>query len=270
MPVRRPCPSRRCPRPAQVLLCCTLVLLACLGLASARRAPELEATPEWVHVSVVWNALTDHSAGRLFSEPRLHRLVPEMDRAEKELTALVGQKALPADTAALLRGLMQERYQYVEDHCYGTSTRAELTPLEGAEAASHWVVEMQLDLLRHPPAAGSLTAAVKPDTKLRQTVEASLTNELSFLWQCRAARGDLAGQRKDLDRREADGEKVDRGHLDVAWARQQQELVDAYQQHRIRPDSGVKRLVPYVIRLTLTPAPPPQLDETAEPPLFPY
>jgi hypothetical protein len=270
MPVRRSCPFRRCSRPAQVLLCCTLLLLACSSLAFARRAPVLETTPQWVHLSVVWNALTDHSAGLLFSEQRLHRLVPELDRAEKDLALLVEQGALPADTGALLRTVLQERYRYVEEHCYGTSPRAEQTRLDGAEAASHWVVEMQLDLLRHPPAAGSLTAAVQPDGKLEQTVQASLTTELSFLWQCRTARRDLADQRTELDRREAEGGKVDRSRLDVAWARRQQELVEAYQRHRIRPDRGIRRLVPYLIRLTLTPPPAPQLDETAEPPLFPY
>lgn len=271
MPVRRTWLSRHTPRPAQVLLCCALSLLVGQGLASAKRTPPLETLPEWVHLSVVWNTLTDHSSGLMFSEQRLHELVPEIDRAEADLAALVAQNALPADTAAVLRTVLQERYHYVEQHCYGPSQRIELTRLEGVEAASRWMVEMQLDLLRQPSTAGSLTAAVpRSDRKLQQAIQTSLTNELSFLWQCRSARDDLARQRKELADEEAQGRKVDRSRPDVAWVHRQQALVETYQQHRVRADRAIERLVPYLLRLTLTPAPAPQLDETAQPPLFPY
>lgn len=269
MPARRCWSFRRLPRPAQVLLCCTL-LLTLSGLASARRAPAVESIPEWVRLSVVWNTLTDHSAGLLFSEERLHELVPDIDRARADLDALVAQRALPADTAAVLLTVLQERYRYVEEHCYGSSSRQELTRLAGSEAASRWVVEMQLDLLRRPVASGAPTAAVQPDRKLQRAVQASLTNELSFLWQCRAARGDLLRRQQELDGREARGEEVDRTRVDLEWTRRQQALVEAYQQHRVRVDHAIRRLVPYLIRLALTPPPPPQVEERAQPPLFPY
>jgi hypothetical protein len=253
-----------------ILGCCALALLACGGLALATRGPVLEGSPEWVRLAVVWNTLTDHSSGALLSQERLHELVPSMDRAEADLSSLVVRKALPAEVARTFRTVLQDRYQYIEEHCYGHPAQRELTDLEAAEAAARWTVEMQLDLLRRSPAPTSLTSAVSSDPKLQQAVQASLITELSFLWQCRIARDDLVKQQGALIGKDANRGKARREPLEVQWARQQQALVDTYRRHRVRPERVIEQLAPYLVRLTLTPPPPAPANELTPPPLFPF
>ena len=225
------------------LLWWALLLFSVANVALASSQPPLEGTPEWGRLGELWNVLTDHSSGAVYSSERFQELAPGLDRADADLTGLIGQKRLPAEAGEALRGLFHARYRYISEYCYLARPRSERTGYDAAQSASRWVVELQLSLLRDQ------LRAPTPDAKSVRGAEANLAAELMFLRECTSLSDSLTRSRKALTAKEEQHEKVDWQAFERERLRRETSLLELYRTRRLRPDRAMRRLAPYLVSL---------------------
>jgi hypothetical protein len=229
----------------RALLLFSLALLLFAPSARAAETPAYQNTVEWGRLVRLWHELLDHSSGAAYDPARFREAAPDLDRADGDLAALVARKLLSAEIGEGLRGLFHARYQYVRERCYPTSARSAQTSTEALRAASCWVVELQISLLRQQSRLGS------PDRKLLAAVEANLTTELSFQRGLDNMEAEQQRQREAL-LKQADGksEQVDWSKFNLAAGKQFEQLVQAYQTRSLPRDRTTPRLIPYLFALT--------------------
>jgi hypothetical protein len=225
-------------------LWCALALLLLSLPACAGEAPAMQNTVEWGRLVSFWHLMLDHSSGAVYSPERFHEAAPKLDTAESDITSLVVKKLLPQDTGEALRGVFRDRYQYLEERCYPSTGHVSQSSTEAVTSASHWVVEMQLTLLRRQSRAG------KSDRKLRDAIQANLTTELAFQQAAAKLKRQETQEREALSKKEAEKERVDWSQFDARCAQRGQSLLVAYGKRQPPRDRIVPRLVGLLVDLT--------------------
>ena len=121
-----------------------------------------------------------------------------------------------------------------------------MSDLASSARASHWVVEMQLSLLREAYRGG------EPDRKAVEAIASTLTRELSFLRGVSSLEAEQAKAKQALTEKEARSEAVDWGKFEAENSRQRLLLVDSYHGRNQPRNHAVQRLVPFLMDLTKT------------------
>lgn len=240
------------------LVALLLLSQACWLLPAARagsKAPSLEKTPEWGRLVTLWHAMLDHSSDLVYSPARFQELAKQMDAVDADVAELVKAGLLSVPVAAGLARLFHDRYQYILTRHYTSQSEIKLSGLEAAAAASHWIVELQLGVLRR----GSVGPDGRPAPS--DAIESTIAYELSFLEEYNRFEAEVEKRREVLAQQQAAGKEVDTKAFDDDCERRRLLLLEAYQGHRIRVSRSVRSLLPQVMALTrsrpaaLAPAP---------------
>ncbi len=215
-----------------------LALTAFLSLpALAKPKDDYHNTPAWTRLVTLWHLVLDHSSGVVYSPDRFKELGTRLDRADTDVRTLEA-KGLPKEVGDGLVWMLRARYAYVKDRCYGATQTAKQDDLESAEAASEWVVEMQLGVLRDQCGPGSSNA------KLEGAVRRNLVTELTFQHGLQAVRGgQTAGAEEGKD-------EAAQAKLAQEATRRKQTLLAAYERRDLPRDRTIQTLVPYLVELT--------------------
>jgi len=216
-----------------------LSLPACAG-----EAPAMQNTVEWGRLVSFWHLMLDHSSGAVYSPERFREAAPKLNAAESDITSLVVKKLLPQDLGEPLRRVFRERCEYLQERCYPPTGHVSQSSTEAVISASHWVVEMQLTLLRRQSRAG------KSDRKLLDALQANLTTELAFQQSATDLTRQDTQEREALTKKEAEKEKIDWSQFDTRCAQRWQSLLVAYGKRHPPRDRTVPRLVSLLLGLT--------------------
>ena len=167
---------------------------------------------------------------------------------DADIKALVDKKLLSTEEGDDLQWIFRARGGYVADHCYGARRNGSVNEKDSAQAASQWVVEMQLDLLRRTSRVGTL------DSYLEDAIRVNLVKECSFLKQLAALQPSVpedASEAKDKDR--TDEASVKQAQDDV---RKRMALIESYLAGKVPRNREMERLVPLLMEMTkATPLP---------------
>jgi len=190
---------------SHLLLACGCILLLASAAMAARpfRAVELESTPEWNRLAVLWQAMMDHSSDVIYSPTRFQELVKEVDAIDVDLAALTKRGLLPRPIAIDLKRVFHARYEYLREHYYTSESQVTLPAMESAAITAHWVVELQLGALRRA------NAGPEPDRKLMARAQSAIACELSFLETYERFRAEVEKRRQALVEEQKSGKDVD-------------------------------------------------------------
>lgn len=249
-------------RGAGVLALCALALSASLlspaGADSRSRPPHLkalQATAEWGQLARVWHALLDCSRRQTARSDELEALALSVESARRGLKELAGGESggpplIPKEIAQELDAMVRERGQYLQDRFLARpGGEVRLDQLEASVEASHWVVEMQLAVLRDA-IRGAALREQEPDPRLAPAAMANLQYEFTFLHHYRQFQAGLLSRRADLVRREQAGEAVDWPGFESECNRKRSALCDAYHRRSLPSVGIVQAAMPYLFALT--------------------
>jgi hypothetical protein len=223
------------------------LLLGCLLLAAVPAAAitreAVADSPEWKHLSHLWQVLLDHSSGQVSNPAIFQELAKDMYAAEADLDALTARGALRKSASDYLRSLFHLRYQYLSEYYYTARSSVRESPFEASRQAALWVVELQLSVLRKP-------ALSQADLDLARAAESNLAYQLTYLYHVDKFNSEVEQRRVDMKKREDAGGKIDWQAFDRDVERRQKLLLEAYQARRLPRVKVVNEAGPYLVALT--------------------
>ncbi len=232
------------PRGAAAALSCVIALALCVASSPADASVgAIAEAVEWQRLVNLWHALIDHSSNLVYSPSRLRELVKDVDAAEGDLSALSESGLLRAGISDGLRWVFHTRYQYLDERHYANQAHIAITEAEAARNAAHWVIELQLSMLRRVGAGGGRG-------KLVEAATANIAYELTFLHHSDKFEAEVDRRGSELRRREEGGETVDWDRFRFDCQRRRNALLKAYRSRRLPRVRAVEALLPYVIALT--------------------
>jgi hypothetical protein len=227
-----------------------LVLLAFSGRAAlaarAGASAALQAAPEWGRLARLWQTMIDHSSDAIYDPAGFRGLSKSLDALDADLAALVKRGLLPADVPPELTGLFRSRFEYISDRHYTSASQVTLSATESAVATSHWIIELQLAMMR---SAGS---ASDVERKAIAQSESPIVYEISFLDEYERFVGETEKRRRALADRQAAGENVDFKPFENERQRRENLLLAAYHARRVPISKSARALMPYIQSLTTT------------------
>ena len=243
-------------RSAHLLLWCSSALLVlALPLPAKDSRSALQDTVEWGRMVLLWHCLLDHSSSVIYDPERFKAAAPDLDKVDAGIAALVSRKLLSQDAGDRLRGLFQARYRYLQDRCYPASAASEADSREAARRASHWVMELQFNLLRQQSRQGPV------GRELRDAIHTNLARELTFQQRLADLEQEQARRREALAKKEEQKEPVDWTRFESESTERWLSLYNAYQNRALREDRTASRLVPYLVDLTTAQPPDAAADQ---------
>jgi hypothetical protein len=224
-----------------LLIGCLLLTAAPVAAGAGKEA--LAGTPEWKHLAHLWQTLLDHSSGQVSNPTIFQGLAKDMNAVDAELAALAARGALRKPVSDYLARVFHMRYQYLSEYHYTARSSVRESPFEASRQAAHWVVELQLSVLRRP-------ALSKADLELAQAAESNLAYQLSYLYHLDKFTSEVEQRRIDMKKREDAGEKIDWQAFDRDVERRQNLLLDAYKARKLPRVGVVNEAGPHIVALT--------------------
>lgn len=232
------------PRRVAAALCCvTALALSAASPPADASVGEIEQAVEWQRLVDLWHALIDHSSNLVYSPSRLRELVKDLNAVDGELSSLSESGLLRAEISDGLRWVFHTRYQYLHERHYANQAHIAITEAEAARNAAHWVIELQLSLLRRVGAGESRE-------KLVEAATANIAYELTFLHHSDKFEAEVDRRGSELRKQEEAGETVDWDRFRFDCQRRRNALLKAYRNRKLPRVRAVEALLPCVIALT--------------------
>jgi hypothetical protein len=185
----------------------------------------------------------DHSSNWIYDPDSLRELVTDLDSADADLLALSDRRLLRAEVADGLRWLLHSRYEHVRQRHYATRARVVLTETESSRSAAHWIIELQLSLLRR-------IGTEEDSRRLAEAAKSNITYQLTFLHHSDEFEAGANRRGVEMKRSEEAGATVDWEAFQLDCQRRRNLLLEAYRDRRLPRVRDVDALLPYVIALT--------------------